>query len=189
MMYGIAMAAMLLLTGCGGVEPEKRAYPLAVSFDLTKDRLRVIYAMANLAVSTGQGKGKEDTGGQQTLRLSGENMEEIMEKYNRTQEYYLDLGHLQAVILGENLLKDQEAYDYILDYLGKKSGSRRDGGIVSQRRSEEVMKLNGGEMESLGTYLTGIYENRPAGKKDRWLLCARHIAAAMKRKNRRRCPC
>lgn len=46
-------------------------------------------------------------------------MEEIMEKYNRTQEYYLDLGHLQAVILGENLLKDQEAYDYILDYLEK----------------------------------------------------------------------
>lgn len=30
---------------------------------------------------------------------------------------------------------------------------------------EEVMKLNGGEMESLGTYLTGIYENRPAGEK------------------------
>ena len=164
-MYGIAMAAMLLLTGCGGVEPEKRAYPLAVSFDLTKDRLQVIYAMANLAVSTGQGKGKEDTGGQQTLRLSGENMEEIMEKYNRTEDYYLDLGHLQAVILGENLLKDQEAYDYILDYLEKNPVVGETAALFRSEDPEEVMKLNGGEMESLGTYLTGIYENRPAGEK------------------------
>ena len=165
-MYCLVLAAALVvLTGCGGVEPEKRAYPLAVSFDLQKDQLQVIYAMANLAVSTGQGKGEENAGEEQTLLLTGENMEKIMETYNRTQEFYLDLGHIQAVILGENLLRDQEAYGHVLDYLEENPVAGDTAAVFRCKEPKKIMEENGAGMESLGTYLTGIYENRPGGEK------------------------
>ncbi|RHV90071.1 hypothetical protein DXA96_07605 [Lachnospiraceae bacterium OF09-33XD] len=49
-------AAALFLWGCAGVEPEKRAYPLAVSVDYINGEYEVVYGMANLPADTGQGK-------------------------------------------------------------------------------------------------------------------------------------
>ncbi|MGI6012175.1 MAG: hypothetical protein ACOX8H_11895 [Ruminococcus sp.] len=162
---GILTAALGLLWGCGGVEPEKRAYPLVLAFDWKEGQYQVIYGMANLAVSTGQGKaGDDSSGGQQTLLFEGEDMEEILNLYNRTQEYYLDLGHVQAVILGKNLLARDDEYGEVLHYMENNPAIGDGAAVFSCGDPERIMKLNGGEIESLGTYLTGIYENRPGGR-------------------------
>lgn len=81
---GVLAILAVLAWGCQGVEPEKRAYPLVMAFDWEEGQYRVIYGMANLAVSTGQGKSAQDTsaGGQQTILFEGKNMEEIVALYN-----------------------------------------------------------------------------------------------------------
>ncbi|MGI6005882.1 MAG: hypothetical protein ACOX8E_00145 [Ruminococcus sp.] len=162
---GIMIILLGVLSGCGGVEPEKRAYPLIVSFDWKNEKYQVIYGMANLAVSTGQGKSGEESGNsQQTVLFAGNSMEEILKMYNQTQEYYLDQGHIQAVILGEALLGNQKACQEILDYLESSPVIGDGAAVFSCEDPENIMELNGGRIESLGTYLTGIYENRPGGR-------------------------
>ena len=88
------------LTGCQIVEPEKRAYPLVVGIDWQQEQYQIYLGMAQLAVSTGQGKesGDEQKGDEEgALLLTGASREEIMEIYNQTQELYLDPGHVQGV--------------------------------------------------------------------------------------------
>ena len=48
------------LTGCQIVEPEKRAYPLVVGIDWQQEQYQIYLGMAQLAVSTGQGKESGD---------------------------------------------------------------------------------------------------------------------------------
>lgn len=163
---GVLAILAVLAWGCQGVEPEKRAYPLVMAFDWEEGQYRVIYGMANLAVSTGQGKSAQDTsaGGQQTILFEGKNMEEIVALYNETQEYYLDLGHVQAVIFGKNLMASEEEYGKILSYMEDNPVIGDGAAVFVSSDPERIMKLNGGKIESLGTYLTGIYENRPGGR-------------------------
>ena len=44
------------LSGCQIIEPEKRAFPLVVGIDWQQGEYRIYLGMAQLAVSTGQGK-------------------------------------------------------------------------------------------------------------------------------------
>lgn len=156
----IVLIMALMLTGCGGVEPEHRTYPLVVGIDWQDERFQVIYGMPDLSISTGQGKSGEDTGSADTLLFVGEQMKDILQIYNRTQDKYLDLGHIQAVILGEKLLEEQEAYESILNYMEQDSAVGDSAAVFQCENPKELLELNGTDIESLGTYLTGIYENR-----------------------------
>ena len=50
------VSALFLLAGCGGVEPEKRMYPLALGADITEGRYQLTYGIPDLPKSTGQEK-------------------------------------------------------------------------------------------------------------------------------------
>lgn len=50
------------------------------------------------------------------LTLAGRNFQEIEEVYNRSQEKFLDLGHLQVVILDESMLTEENRKAF-LEYL------------------------------------------------------------------------
>ncbi len=56
------VSALFLLTGCGGVEPEKRMYPLALGADITEGKYLLTYGIPDLPKSTGQEKDGEDQG-------------------------------------------------------------------------------------------------------------------------------
>ena len=133
------------LSGCQIIEPEKRAFPLVVGIDWQQGEYRIYLGMAQLAVSTGQGKeGGEDQQGDEegALLLTGTSQEEIMEIYNKTQELYLDPGHVQAVIFGNGILREKEQMVHVPEDM------------------KTVIGINGNQVESLGKYLSGIYENR-----------------------------
>lgn len=156
----VGLVLVCLLAGCGGVEPERRAYPLVLGIDWLSDRYQIIYGMPDLSASTGQDKSSDAGSGKNTLLFTGNNMKEILQIYNRTQEKYLDMGHVQAVVLGEHLLDEKERYQEILAYL-EQEPTVGDSAVVFQSGDPKMlMELNGSDVESLGTYLVGIYENR-----------------------------
>lgn len=159
----LASILCVFLMGCQVVEPEKRAYPLAIGLDWNteNEQYQIYLGMVSLAESTEQGKGAQERNGQQGfLLLEGKNQKEIMEQYNKTQNLYLDVGHVQALILGENLLKEEvKSKELLLELQSEKSLGK--GAYVYQTPCmEEVFAKNGKNDSSLGQYLTGIYENR-----------------------------
>ena len=102
---------------------------------------RVWYAPANLAVVTGQGKDEQEEGTDEdpaSLFFEAETFEEIAQQYDSTEEYDLDTGHVQAIVFSDALLSDRGRMEELLKYL----------------------EQDGKQVESVGEYLCGIYDNR-----------------------------
>ena len=162
---GMCLTGMVLvLGGCQIVEPEKRAYPLVIGLDKRSEEYQVSLGMAQLAVSTGQekeGGEEQNNDSQQMILLMGSSQEEIMDEYNRTRELYLDPGHVQVIIFGKELLKDSEGMEKILAGMEKENSLGNSAFVFQANDPEQIVEMNGTEIESLGQYLTGIYENRP----------------------------
>lgn len=148
----------LLLCGCSGVDPEKRLYPLVMAVDYQNSQFQVSYGMADLPESTGQEKPEEDavTG----VSLSGRNFSEIDDEYDKSQEKYLDISHLEVLILGENLIR-QNQYAPLFNYLKGNPLTGEDLYVFRAADIDAVMSCQLQDSQSIGEYLVGIYENRP----------------------------
>ena len=154
---------MLFLGGCASaVEPEKRMYPLALGVDASAEGISAIYGMPDLSQSTGQKKSEED-GGARVLQISGQNFQEIENVYDRSQEKFLDMGHLQVLVLGETILKDGR-WKMVLDYLKDEPFVGEDLYIFRAENVQEILSWQGEDNSSLGEYLTGLIENRMSEK-------------------------
>lgn len=153
----------LALTGCQIVEPEKRAYPLVVGLDWQEGQYQVYLGMAQLASSTGQGKegGEEQQGtGTGALLLEGDSQEAIQKLYDSTRELYLDPGHIQSVIFGKGLLENQERLSRVLERMETNTSMGNSAYVFATEDVGVVLGENGTAVESLGQFLSGIYENR-----------------------------
>lgn len=159
---GILCILLLLLSGCG-VEPEKRAYPLALSLDLKEGEYEVRYGMARLSAVTGQGKEPESNSAE-SQAFRGDSLKAIRQAYDRSQQYYLDTGHVQAVLLGETLQEDREKLASALKEMEENRMLGNGCYVFSSPDPGALMELDGTELESLGEYLVGIYENRPSNQ-------------------------
>lgn len=162
-LLGMVFLLSLTLTGCQIVEPEKRAYPLVVGLDWQEGQYQVYLGMAQLASSTGQGKegGEEQQGtGSGALLLAGDSQEEIQKLYDSTRELYLDPGHIQSVIFGKNLLEDQERLSEVLGKMETNTSMGNSAYVFAADDVGAVLGENGTAVESLGQFLSGIYENR-----------------------------
>ena len=153
------------LIGCSGIEPEKRRYPLAMGVDWADGQFQVHYGMPDLPASTGQDK-QEEGGDTSVLSFSGETFEQIQQAYDRSQDKYLDLGHLEALILGPGIREDRH-WETLLEYLRKGSLIGEDMYVFEGENVDNLMNLNQPLGTSLGEYLTGIYENRPKGRQSK----------------------
>ncbi|MCI5649534.1 MAG: hypothetical protein ACI4EG_08920 [Fusicatenibacter sp.] len=167
----LCLLLVLIFGGCGGVEPEKKAYPLAVSFDFREGMYEVIYGMADLPVLTGQGKSGEGTGEEESSGGEGtcfraESLEKIGELYDLSQEYQLDLGHVQAVIFGEQLLLEQNQMEEVLKYLEQNRDLGGQALVFMTGDPKKLMVLNGSGEDSVGKYLNGLYENRETKERE-----------------------
>ena len=153
------------LIGCSGIEPEKRRYPLAMGVDWADGQFQVYYGMPDLPASTGQDK-QEEGGDTSVLSFSGETFEQIQQAYDRSQDEYLDLGHLEALILGPGIREDRH-WETLLEYLRKGSLIGEDMYVFEGENVDNLMNLNQSLGTSLGEYLTGIYENRMTVRQDK----------------------
>ncbi len=150
------------LCGCSGVDPEKRLYPLVMSVDYENSQYRIAYGMANLPGATGQDKPEEDRA--TNVSLSGRTFDEIDSEYDRSQEKYLDISHLQVLILGEEVIRQNQCAS-LFNYLKGNPLVGEDLYVFRASDVEEVMSYQGKDNQSIGEYLVGIYENRPYSQK------------------------
>ncbi len=181
----LAFVGVVALSSCGAVEPEKRLYPLAIAFDYIDDteedsampesgedgeaaertgsRWRVWYAPANLAVVTGQGKDEQEEGTDEepaSLFFEAETFEEIGQQYDSTEEYDLDTGHVQAIVFSNALLADRGRMEELLTYLEQDRALGHNAYLFHAEDPGLIMEQNGKQVESVGEYLCGIYDNR-----------------------------
>ena len=152
----VLMVFILSCTGCAGIEPEKRMYPLAMGVDVSEGEYILTYAMPDLPRATGQGKEEED--GNQTLQVRGKSFEEIKSRYERSQEKYLDIGHLQILILSQDLAETDMWKDFF-EYLREEPLAGENIYVFQTQEPEKLLGWKEGGT-SVGEYITGLMENR-----------------------------
>ncbi|MDO4307682.1 MAG: GerAB/ArcD/ProY family transporter [Eubacteriales bacterium] len=157
-----ALSVMLFLSGCAGVEPEKRMYPLALGADTTDEGFVLTYGMPDLPQATGQDK-QEEEGSVSALTITGADFGQIEASYNRSQEKYLDMGHLQVLILGNRIAGDGN-WTVLLDYLEQEPFVGENVYVFRTENPKEILEWKNGKGTSIGEYLTGLMENRMSGQ-------------------------
>ena len=154
----------VFLGGCGAaVEPEKRAYPMALGADASSEGFLLTYGMPDMSEATGQEKGETDRDAG-VLQISGKNFKQIEQAYNRSQKKMLDMGHLQVLIIGKTLAEDGR-WRQILDYLKQEAFVGEDLYVFEAENAAEILQWKGEDNSSVGEYITGLMENRMSGKK------------------------
>ncbi len=155
----LIFALVLTLSGCQIVEPEKRAYPLVLGIDWADGEYAIYLAMAKMADSTGQEKSGSEQEANMVI-LKGKDSKEIQKMYDASEELYLDVGHVQALVLGDALLQDEERAFSILMDMEQNHDLGNSPYVFQTEDMEGLFEMNGKQVESLGDYLTGLYENR-----------------------------
>lgn len=155
----LCILCAVFLCGCTGVEAEKRAYPQVIAVDSTEGQYEVIYGMPNMQAATGQDKSSGESQ-PATLTFKGKNIPAINREYNRTQEKYLDVGHVQVLILG-NAITENHLWEQVFSALKRDTSIGEDMYVFRTADIGQIMEFNGTQTDSLGNYLVGIYENRP----------------------------
>lgn len=160
----LTCAAVWFLSACG-VALEDRVFPLSMGVDYQNGEYQVYYGIPDLSGVTGQSKDKESQNtGEKAAVYKGTDMKAAEEEFLSSQENYLDTGHVKVLLLGDGILKDQEALTGLLKYLEDKPSVAGNIYMFSCSDVSAVMSLDGKSMDSLGNYLTGIVENRPNSK-------------------------
>ena len=157
----VILSGCLFLGGCGAVEPEKRMYPLALGVNTDGQGFRVTYGMPDLPRATGQEK-QEEGGSLPVLSIQGADFQEIQKRYDRSQEKYLDISHIQVILLG-NALVESGRWQEFLSWLKQEPFMGENVYLFSTEDPEAVLALDG-EGSSMGEFLTGLLENRLPGQ-------------------------
>ena len=150
------LALCLFLTGCAGIEPEKRMYALALGVDASPEGLAVTYGMPDMTEATGQEKPEENS--RQVLTVSGGSFLQIENLYGRSQEKYMDMGHVQVLVLGESIVADGR-WKTVLDYLKEEPFVGEDIYVFRADDAAEILSWRGAQGGSVGEYLQGLLEN------------------------------
>lgn len=161
---------MISLTGCGGVEPQHRTYPLVLGVDIRSaaEEFEILYGIPDLSKVTGQGK--EDASGKEegTVDIyTGKTLKKTEEKFMKSQENYLDMGHIKVLLVGKRLLAKEEKLTELLDYLETDPSVAGNIYVFSCENLKEAVEASGKDIGSLGDYLAGMMENRPYGEKEK----------------------
>lgn len=156
-------AFVCMLGGCRRVEPELRAYPLAMGFDWSKESgYTVYYAMPDLAAYTGEGKAGEKR--ELLWTYQGSTYRDIEENLIKTREQQADLGHVQTIILGKDLLNNARAYQDTMSYLVSQPMLGSGSYVFQSAVLGQVMGENGQTVDSLGEYLVELLDKEKGPK-------------------------
>ena len=154
----------LLFSGCAAIEPEKRMYPLAMGIQESNGEFRLSYGMPDLPQATGQEKPEEEKSAS-VLTIMGRDFSEIKTNYNRSQEKYLDIGHLQVILLSDEILQGEKWKEF-LSYIKKEPLAGENIYLFRTEDPEKILNWNNGGTTA-GEYLKGLLENRlPEDKKE-----------------------
>ena len=92
--------------------------------------------------------------------MEGDSQEAIQKLYDSTRELYLDPGHIQSVIFGKGLLENPERLSGVLERMETNTSMGSSAYVFAAEDVGAVLGENGTAVQSLGQFLSGIYENR-----------------------------
>lgn len=141
------------------LEPELRVYPLAMGIDTDGECYQVYYDIPDLSVYTGDGKPMEE--GERVWKLEGCDNQEIEAQIVRTKKETPDMGHVQAILLGTDLLEDNEKYKEVLESFVENPMLGSGSYVFVCRDLERVMNTGATQTDSLGEYLVDILDKSP----------------------------
>ena len=151
------IAFLLFLSGCAAIEPEKRMYPLALGVNTSEEGFSLIYGTPDLPKATGQEKEEEDREAS-VLSVAGSDFAQIREKYDQSQEKYLDMSHIQVILMGDRLVESGRWTEF-LTYLEQDPFVGENVYVFQTENLSAVLAWDSGGT-SIGEYLTGLLENR-----------------------------
>lgn len=155
----------LFFSACAGMDPEKRIYPLVMGIGYKKGNYQVTYVPPDMQKITGQDKGGGEAKNQ-NITVEGEDFDKIRADYDATQEKYLDLGHLEILILEKELCS--EAHQTVLIRALREARLSGEELLVFQTEDiEKLFKWQSADGSSAGEYILGILENRIQKQEDR----------------------
>ena len=93
-----------------------------------------------------------------SLTVSGSNFSEIEQVYRRSQGKYLDLGHLQILVLGNSML-ERENWRHLADYLRQELYVGENIYVFQAESGQKAVSCRSGTESSLGEWVQGIMEN------------------------------
>lgn len=153
----VFLVLSLLLSGCAAIEPEKRMYPLALGVNTSEAGFSMIYGMPDLPQATGQEKEEKEKDAS-VLSIAGKDFSEIRERYDRSQEKYLDMSHIQVILMGDQLLESGRWTEF-LAFLDQDPFVGENVYVFRTEDPSAVLSWDSGGT-SIGEYLTGLLENR-----------------------------
>lgn len=153
----LCVAFLLFLSGCAAIEPEKRMYPLALGVNTSEEGFSLIYGTPDLPKATGQEKEEEEKESS-VLSVTGRDFVQIREKYDQSQEKYLDMSHIQVILMGNQLVESGKWTEF-LTYLDQDPFVGENVYVFQTENPSAVLAWDSGGT-SIGEYLTGLLENR-----------------------------
>lgn len=153
----LCVAFLLFLSGCAAIEPEKRMYPLALGVNTSEEGFSLIYGTPDLPKATGQEKEEEEKESS-VLSVTGRDFVQIREKYDQSQEKYLDMSHIQVILMGNQLVESGKWTEF-LTYLDQDPFVGENVYVFQTENPSAVLAWDSGGT-SIGKYLTGLLENR-----------------------------
>jgi hypothetical protein len=158
---GIGVA--FLLTGCSKTELEERCFPLLAVVDYKTDSQEETFCVGfprsdNSGGSTGQ------TTELQITTVSGTDFETSQANYEEDLNKIADYNHLKVLVLGEKLVRNQEAYNEMLDYLADTEEFPRNTYVCVVMDTEALLKIDAKLPQDLGTYLEEFLNNHEKNK-------------------------
>ena len=153
----LCVAFLLFLSGCAAIEPEKRMYPLALGVNTSEEGFSLIYGTPDLPKATGQEKEEEEKESS-VLSVTGRDFVQIREKYDQSQGKYLDMSHIQVILMGNQLVESGRWTEF-LTYLDQDPFVGENVYVFQTENPSAVLAWDSGGT-SIGEYLTGLLENR-----------------------------
>ena len=163
---GLLTLALLGMSGCG-ISLEDRVFPMSMGVDYENGHYRIVYGIPQLSKVTGQDKEETQSGEEQALVYEGLTPQDALERFDENQENYLDMGHMKAIILGEHIMENRDALTGFLGFLENNPAVAGNIYVFVTEDMEELMRLDGQGVDSVGDYLTGILENTMDQKKEK----------------------
>lgn len=155
-LFGILLMS-LCLTGCGDHELENREFPLAVGVEKDGKGCLAAFSFPILSDSSGD---NGTSGTASTAIEKGSDFFTIQKNYEKNSSKSIDFSHNKALILGEDLLKDEEELQNFIDYAKTQELMARNTYLfVTDLSMEELFDLGGKLEKPFGTYLEELLES------------------------------
>lgn len=185
--FNIAISLILsfFLTGCfDKVELEERAFVLAMSIDKYKDYLdtniekageekRYVIGMSMPEISEGEKSGNNESNPMENEKKAegnsinksikqgeGSSLSSTMNLIDTYTSQNLYYGHTKAIILGKNILEDENYFKEVIDTLDRnKQISRKIIILASKSNAKDILEIIPKDEKMIGIYINDFYKN------------------------------